>query len=60
MKHGYMHHLDRKYSLSVPQVKIPSSSPNTTESAACGLTEERRVDEIKARAASVPLHLTFG
>jgi hypothetical protein len=60
MKHGYMHHLDRKYSLPVPQVKIPSGSPNTTETAACQLTEERRVDEVKARAASVPLHLTFG
>jgi hypothetical protein len=60
MKHGYMHHLDRKYSLSVPQMKIRSSSPNRTETAACRLTEERRVDEIKARAASVPLRLTFG
>lgn len=60
MKHGYMHHLDRKYSLYVPQVKITSSSPNATETAACHLKKERRVDEIKARAASVPLHLTFG
>lgn len=60
MKHGYMQHLDRKYGLSVPQVKISSSSPSTAESAVCRLTEERRVDEIKARAASVPLHVTFG
>jgi hypothetical protein len=60
VKYGYMHSKNGKYELFVPHVEEYSSPRTASEVDNCSMKDEIRVDEIKAKATSVPLHLTLG
>jgi hypothetical protein len=60
MKYGYVQQKKGKCDLFVPIAKSLSSSPKVSGTGYRQVKDENSVDQIKAKAASVPLHLTFG
>ena len=60
MKYRYMHSKNQKYGLFVPHLEEYSSSPMMSDAGYRQMKDKIRVDEIKAKAAPVPLHLTLG
>lgn len=60
MKYGYIQRKNGKYDMFVPHAEAHSSSPNVSDAAHCQLKDEISMNEIKSRAASARLHLTFG
>jgi len=60
MKYGYVKPSSDKNVVIASCAKSQSGSPVTSEADYHKTVDETRVDEIKARVASVPLHLTLG
>jgi hypothetical protein len=62
MKYGYLQRKNGngKHGPFIPHVEGHSGSPSMSEAADCQFKSEVRVDDLKARAASVPSHSTFG
>lgn len=60
MTYGYMNSKNGKYNLLIPRAKAHSSSPTASKEDYGQITENIRIDEIKAKATSTPLHLTLG
>jgi hypothetical protein len=60
MKYGYVEQKKGKYNLFVTIAKSHSSSPRVFGTDYRQVKDENTVDQIKAKAALVPSHLTFG